>query len=174
MNFTLKEAMEILERTPKTLESFLSGLSDGWLQSNEGEGTWNAAEVVEHLIEAERNNWIPRLELILQERLDKPFPVFDRFAHLNSATEKSIEQTLLDFKTIRAQNIMLLKERIKPDVHLELTGLHPEFGDVKLRELPSTWVVHDFTHISQIVRVMAKRYSSDVGPWQAYLSILNK
>jgi GNAT superfamily N-acetyltransferase len=36
----------------------------------------------------------------------------------------------------------------------------------------STWVVHDMTHINQILRVMAKRYKCDVGPWTEYLGIL--
>ena len=36
----------------------------------------------------------------------------------------------------------------------EQTGIHPEFGIVKLREQISTWVAHDLTHISQIARVM--------------------
>lgn len=49
MNFNLKEAFEILEHTPQTLEKLLSGLSAGWLQCNEGEGTWNTSEVIEHL-----------------------------------------------------------------------------------------------------------------------------
>jgi hypothetical protein len=54
-----------------------------------------------------------------------------------------------------------------------LTGTHPQFGVVSLRELLSTWVVHDLTHVTQIVRVMAKRYNEDVGPWKEYLSILD-
>lgn len=62
MNFKLTEAIEVLERTPQTLEYFFSGLSVGWLQGNEGEGTWNASEVIEHLIEGEKQNWMPRLE----------------------------------------------------------------------------------------------------------------
>jgi hypothetical protein len=45
---------------------------------------------------------------------------------------------------------------------------------VKLRELLAAWVVHDFTHMAQIVRVMAERYREDVGPYQAFLSILKK
>lgn len=61
MNFDIKEAIEVLERTPQTLEHFLSGLSVGWLQCNEGEGTWNVSEVIDHLIESEYTNWIPRL-----------------------------------------------------------------------------------------------------------------
>lgn len=174
MNFHLKEAIEVLERTPQTLEYFLSGLSDGWLQCNEGKGTWNATEVIEHLIEAEKNNWIPRLEFILQEGENNPFPAFDRYAHLHDKSKKSIEQKLLDFKTIRTRNIDKLKMLIESKSHLELTGFHPAFGVVKARELISTWVVHDLTHIAQIVRVMAERYRADVGPWIAYLGILKR
>ncbi|WP_099156936.1 DinB family protein [Virgibacillus ndiopensis] len=173
MNFNMDEAIELLDRTPQTLEYFLSGLSNGWLQCNEGERTWNASEVIEHLIEGEKNNWIPRLETILRGGENKAFPPFDRFSHLNKS-ERSIEQKFLEFKTIRFQNITKLKAMIEPDFHLERTGSHPAFGTVKLRELLATWVVHDLTHISQITRVMAERYRNDVGPWIEYLGILKK
>jgi hypothetical protein len=172
MNFNLQEAIEVLERTPQTLEYFLSGLSHEWLQCNEGEGTWNVSEVVEHLIEAEKNNWIPRLEMILQDGEGIPFPPFNRYSHLTEESESSIEQKLLKFKKIRMQNTNKLKILIQSELHFEKTGIHPEFGAVKVRELLSTWVVHDLSHISQIVRVMAERYREDVGPWKEYLGIL--
>ncbi|MFF2094208.1 DinB family protein [Paenibacillus sp. NPDC058174] len=172
MHFKLKEAIEVLERTPRTLEFFLSGLSDGWLHCNEGTGTWNVHEVIEHLIEGEKNNWMPRLTFILQEGESKPFPSFDRYSHLNQKTETTIEHNLLEFKTLREQNLTALKEQLHPEIHLERTGSHPALGVVKVKELIATWAVHDLTHIAQIVRVMAKRYGSDVGPWSAYLGIL--
>ncbi|AUO13600.1 DinB family protein [Priestia megaterium] len=174
MNFNLKEAIEILEHTPQTLEKLLSGLSAGWLQSNEGEGTWTTSEVIEHLIEAEKNNWIPRLEFILEEGRKGAFPPFDRYAHLNKESTSSIEEKLLEFKKIRIQNLHQLKLLVKHENHLEVRGAHPEFGEVKVRELLSTWVAHDLTHIAQIVRVMAERYREDVGPWEEYLGILKK
>lgn len=174
MNFNLKEAIEVLERTPQSLEYFISGLSDGWLLCNEGEGTWNVTEVIDHLIEGEKQNWIPRLEFIVQEGESKPFPPFDRYAHLNESSERPIEQKLLELKTIRARNMTKLKALVEAESHLELTGSHPVFGTVKVRELLSTWVVHDLTHTAQIVRVMAERYRADVGPWKQYLGILNK
>ncbi|PGT84450.1 MULTISPECIES: DinB family protein [Bacillaceae] len=173
MNFHLNEAIEVLSRTPKTLEHFLSGLSDQWLHCNEGEGTWNASEIVEHLIEAELHNWIPRLESILHDGKNKHFPSFDRFSHLTKP-ESTIEEKLLTFIQLRETNLEKLKELINPHHHLEIEGTHPAFGVVKIRELLSTWVVHDLTHISQIVRVMAKRYYDDVGPWKEYLGVLKK
>ncbi|MFI8712179.1 DinB family protein [Brevibacillus brevis] len=174
MNFNLDDAIEVLARTPQALESLLTGLSDGWLLHTEGDDTWNATDVIEHLIEAEKTNWLPRLEIILQEGESKPFPPFDRYAHLQDNSVRPFEQKLLDFKTLRAQNIAKLRTLVEPEKHLELTGLHPAFGVVKVRELLSTWVVHDLTHTAQIVRVMAKRYTADVGPWSEYLGILNK
>jgi hypothetical protein len=174
MEFELQEAIEILERTPDTLKQFLSGLSESWLLTNEGEGTWNAKEVIGHLIEAEKTNWFPRLETILHEGSNKVFPPFDRFAHLNNHSGNSIEEMLQEFKTLRMQNIEKLKKLVNPEIHFELTGLHPEFGKVKLRELLSTWVVHDLTHLSQIVWVMAERYREDVGPWADYLGVLKR
>ncbi|WP_417897839.1 DinB family protein [Bacillus haimaensis] len=172
MLFNLKEAIEILERTPKTLEAMLSGLTSDWLQSNEGEDTWNVAEVVDHLIECDKTNWIPRMESILNDEEMKHFPPFDRFSLLNGQESKTIKQALQEFASLREHNVTKLKERYTSDRLLNLRGIHPEFGEVKLRELLATWVVHDLTHISQIVRVMAKRYQTDVGPWEAYLSIL--
>jgi len=174
MNFALNEAIEVLERTPAALEAFLSGLSEGWLACDEGEGTWNAGQVVEHLIEGEKTNWMPRLATILSEGEARPFPPFDRFAHLDGRAERSIEEKLREFKTIRLQNTSDLRNTMRSEADLERTGIHPAFGVVSARELLSTWVVHDLTHMAQIVRVMAERYREDVGPWKAYLGVLRK
>jgi DinB superfamily len=171
MNFKINEAIEQLERTPETLSSLLTGLSPDWLTCNEGDGTWNALEVVAHLIEGEKVNWIPRMNMILTKDEDYTFPPFDRFAHLSNS-EKSIELLLLEFKQCREESLAKLKSQLNSVKDFEQSARHPEFGPVRLRELLSTWAVHDLTHISQITRIMAKRYKEDVGPWQAYLSIL--
>jgi uncharacterized damage-inducible protein DinB len=171
MNFKLDEALEILDRTPGVLTHLLSGLSEVWLRGNEGNNTWNALEVVGHLIEAEKDNWIPRIRSILLSKGEaQPFPPFDRFSHLGK--QMNIEELLLEFKKYREESIVQLKAAIHESANLEKTAIHPEFGTVTLRELLSTWVVHDLTHINQITRVLAKRYYEDVGPWKAYLSIL--
>lgn len=169
-NYNVDEAIEILERTPKALEAMLSGISDVWLHSNEGEGTWTVMEVMEHLIELEEDTWLPRLEFLLKEGESRPFPPFGR----DSRKSTTIEQKLYAFKIIRAQTIDKFKAISESGLNLELTGLHPRFGVVKARELLSTWVVHDLTHTTQIIRVMAKRYTKDVGPWVEYLSVLKK
>lgn len=172
MAFFMSEVIEVLERTPRVLEQYLVGLSDGWLQTNEGDGTWNPSQVIGHLIDGEKYNWIPRLELILSESNDKRFPVFDRFSHLQQYHDWSIEEKIREFASLRRDSIETLNLLITDKAQLEMTGIHPEYGEVKARELISTWAVHDLTHISQITRVMAKKYDESVGPWKSYLGIL--
>jgi hypothetical protein len=55
-----------------------------------------------------------------------------------------------------------------------LKGIHPELGEVTLEQLLATWVVHDLNNIKQIVTYIAAKYERNVGPWRAYLSILNR
>lgn len=42
-----------------------------------------------------------------------------------------------------------------------------------LRQLLATWVVHDLNHLGQIVKAMAKQYTDAVGPWRAFLPIID-
>jgi hypothetical protein len=42
-----------------------------------------------------------------------------------------------------------------------------------MRQLLSTWVVHDLDHVVQIARVMARQYTDAVGPWHQYLRVIS-
>ena len=88
-------------------------------------------------------------------------------------------------------------ERTPSTLHSMLAGLDPAWTDAT--EGPETWspyiivghlihgertdwiprarlirVVHDLGHIAQIARVMAKQHREAVGPWRAYLPILDR
>src|ERR1700686_4472504 len=58
--FSLHEAIAVLTRTPATLDALLRGLPDIWVRCNEGKDTWNAFDIVGHLIVGERTDWMPR------------------------------------------------------------------------------------------------------------------
>lgn len=165
--------MEVLERTPAVLKSLLENLSQEWTESNEGEDTWSAYDIVGHLIHGESTDWIERTKIILSDSSDKKFKPFDRFAQFEESKGKSLSDLLIEFENLRMQNIAILKSLNLSDKDLIKKGIHPVFGEVTLSQLLSTWVVHDLNHIAQIARVMAKQYKTEVGPWIEYLRILN-
>ena len=172
MEFTIEKALEVLERTPLVLDTYLSELSDVWVENNEGENTWSPYDVVGHLIHGEKTDWMERAAIILSDSDDKTFVPFDRFAQMEEGPKKSLQILLGEFRALRAANVKQLKELSLSENDLSKTGIHPELGSATLKELLSAWVVHDLGHIAQISRVMAKQYTSEVGPWIAYLSIL--
>ena len=172
MLFTLTQSTEILERTPGVLEAMLQGISGAWTTANEGGDTWSAYDIVGHLIHGEKTDWIPRAAIILSERADKTFEPLDRFAQFEASRGKSLSQLLEEFRALREKNLALLRSKNLTGADLERKGVHPAFGEVTLSQLLATWVAHDLNHIAQIARVMAKRYQADVGPWIAFLRIL--
>jgi len=173
MNYNIDKAFEILEQTPQTLLSLLSNLSDEWIFCNEGKDTWSTFDIVGHLIHCENTDWIPRLNIILSNHEDKTFEPFDRFAQFENSKGKSLANLLEEFRQIRSENLEYLKLLDLSEKELNLKGVHPTFGTVSLKELLATWVTHDLGHIAQISRVMAKQYKNEVGPWTAFISILN-
>ncbi|MBK7873471.1 MAG: DinB family protein [Saprospiraceae bacterium] len=172
MQFTLSKSIEILERTPDVLLTMLHHISDDWTSQNEGGDSWSAYDIIGHLIHGELTDWMPRAEIILSDKTDKRFAPFDRFAQLEASKGKTLYELLKEFKTLRNQNLELLRSKNLTDEHLELKGIHPAFGEVTLAQLLATWTVHDLNHIAQISRVMAKQYKEAVGPWVEYLRIL--
>ncbi len=171
MEFKLERSIEILERTPEVLSSLLSTLPDDWTRQNEGGESWSAYDVMGHLIHGEDTDWIPRARTILFGS-DKRFVPFDRFAQFESSKGKSLEDLLQEFTVKRKANLKTLKEFDLKEEHLAMEGIHPDFGEVTLRQLLSTWTVHDLSHIAQIARVMGKQYKEATGPWQAYIPML--
>jgi DinB superfamily len=174
MSFDLPETLDILRRTPAVLDTLLRGTSASWHTINEGPDTWSAFDVAGHLIYGEETDWVPRARIILEHGESQPFEPFDRFAQLNRFAGWSLGQLLDRFAELRQANLEIVRSWRLTENQLALPGRHPELGSVTLRQLLATWTVHDLKHIAQIARVLAKRYTEEVGAWRAYLSILNR
>jgi hypothetical protein len=154
------------------LRSLLQGLSDAWILADEGPESFDAKDVLGHLVDGEEADWIPRLEIILRDGESRPFATFDRFAFREKYENKTVVELLNTFERMRGQNLLRVKKLNLHAPQLDLTGTHPQLGTVTVRQLFATWVVHDLSHIAQITRVMSKQYKEAVGPWKEYISIL--
>ena len=170
--FSQAEAIALLTRTPATLSALLSGLPDLWVRRNEGGDTWSAFDIVGHLIVGERADWIPRLRIILEKGEARQFDPVDRLAQFEESQGKSLDQLLDDFARLRSENLAALQTLNLRHEDWTRRGKHPSLGVVTLSELVATWAVHDLTHIHQLSRVMAHQYRNAVGPWNAYLGVL--
>ena len=174
MEFNLSKSLEILSRTPVVLKSLLENLSEDWTKNNEGGDSWSPYDIVGHLIHGEKTDWISRAKIILSAGGNKKFVPYDRFAQFEESKGKSLKELLNEFSLLREESIKILKSFDIDDKKLVLEGIHPKFGNVTLKQLLSTWVIHDLTHIAQISRVMAKQYKSEIGPWVEYFRVMKE
>ena len=168
----LQDTISLLARTPATLNSLLRDLPDIWIHRNEGPNTWSAFEVVGHLLYGEREDWMPRVKLILKFGDTKPFVPFDRWGHEREIQGKSLAELLDEFARVRAENLRELRALNLSPEDLNRRGRHPSLGPVTLSQLIATWPVHDLTHVHQVSRLMAHQYRTAVGPWDQYLGVL--
>jgi hypothetical protein len=173
MKYSLEKSYEILDRTPAVLNALLTGLSDDWVMTNEGPETFSPYDVIGHLVHGEKTDWVVRAKMILEFGNTQTFVKWNRFAQYEESIGKSLQQLLDEFEAIRKENMLWFKALNLTEDDLDRQGMHPVLGDVTLRNLLATWVVHDLTHIAQITRVMAKQYKEEMGPWPQFFRILN-
>ncbi|HVE99334.1 MAG TPA: DinB family protein [Mycobacteriales bacterium] len=168
----LDDAVAVLTRTPDVVRSLLEGLPDEWTAFRAEATSWSPYDVLGHLIHGERTDWIPRLRVILEYGATRPFAPFDRAGMRDNTDDLSV---LLDtFAGLRAQSLRDLADARLTHSDLDRTGMHPDLGEVTLASLVASWAVHDLSHVAQITETMAKRYRADIGPWRAYLPIVDR
>jgi len=165
------ETTAVLARTPMLLRTLLIGLPEAWTQTPDVVDGWRPRDVVGHLITGEQTDWMTRTQRILEHGTSRPFDRFERFAMLERDADVPLDDLVVQFAALRAANLTALRELVD-DGDLDRRGLHPSLGEVTLRELLSTWAVHDLDHVGQIFAGLAGSHDADVGPWKAYLGIL--
>lgn len=172
MEQNLETTVALLRRTPGALDALLRGLPPEWIGRNEGEGTWNAIEIVGHLAHTEITNWMPRVRWVLEAGDSGPFPPLDRTGFRKLVEGREADAVLDDFARLRAQSLAELAALSLRPEDMKRTGRHPVFGTVTLGQLLATWAAHDANHLHQLARVLAHQYREAVGPWSAFLGVL--
>jgi hypothetical protein len=169
----LADTIALLSRTPAALNGLVRGLPETWTRRNEGGDTWSVFDVIGHLINGERTDWMPRARMIIQFGETRAFDPFDRFAQQRESQGKSLAELLDEFASLRVSNLEELRRMSLRPEDLRRRGVHPALGVVTLSELLATWAAHDLTHLHQISRIMAHQYRTAVGPWSAFLGVLH-
>jgi uncharacterized damage-inducible protein DinB len=106
-------------------------------------GEWSIGEVVRHLVEGDRDTFLPRLRRMLAESR----PVFDKTIFV--AGDRADLATLLDaFSDARRQAVALL--RGLDDAGWRREGVSPSRGRLTVETYASTMDAHDTEHLRQI------------------------
>jgi len=174
MTFHLAEARDALGRTPSVLRTLIAGLPEAWLAARPGEQEWSAHQVACHLAYVEETDWLVRARMIMADGPMRPFPPVDHGDQTDRYAGMSTDAVVDRFGGLRASNLAEVAGLGVTDADLDRPGLHPALGEVNLRQLLATWVVHDHNHVAQLQGSLAAHYVAEVGPWRTLLGILDR
>jgi hypothetical protein len=91
---------------------------------------------------------------------------------MEAARKRPIEELTAEFGRLRNASLAALASLRLTKADYARPARHPQFGRVTLGQHLATWVAHDLTHLSQIVRVLGVQYREAVGPWAEFLRVV--
>src|SRR5262245_12864682 len=137
---SLDRSLDFLARTPDVLRTLLDGLEDSWVRADEGPETFSSFDVVGHLIHGEDDDWVPRIEHLLEHGERVPFVPFDRQGMRAKYERRPLRELFQLFAERRGASLARLRALALTPTDLARRGRHPDLGSVTLGELLSTWV----------------------------------
>jgi len=149
---------------PKIVTSLVAGVSPTEARAKPEPQARSFVEVVCHLYDEEREDFRPRLELMLFHPND-PWPPIDPEGWVTARkyNEQDLETMLEKFIAARAQSLDWLRRLNKPNWAAEC---ETPFGIFKTGDMLAAWVAHDNLHTRQLVELRRARILKITKPYR--------
>lgn len=145
-----------------------------WLRHEPGPGHWTAVQALAHMAALEEDAWLPRVQHLLEHGEAQDLPGVDPLAFERRFPDLDAAEIRRTFSEAREANVQALDDLDLDEAALATRGRHPVLGAVTVGQLLATWVGHDHNHLVQAREAMASRLRHEVGPWTAFLPIVER
>jgi DinB family protein len=151
-----------LARGAKTVEGLVAHVSPDEARARPVPGAWSILEVVAHLLDEEREDFRPRLDLVLH-RPDETWPAIDPAAWVDDRryNDRELGSTLSAFLAERERSLAWLAGLEAPDWSREHRA---SFGPITAGDLAASWAAHDLLHTRQLVELRYHRLRALAAP----------
>lgn len=125
---------------------------------------WSILEVVNHLYDEEREDFRPRLEIVLTDP-SSPLPPIDpeNWVTTHAYINRDLDTSLNNFMAEREKSLAWLRGLSSPNWE----NRHERAaGTLAAGDLLASWLAHDFLHIRQLARLHWQYVSAIAQPYQ--------
>ena len=131
-----------------------------------GRGKWSIVEVVNHLLDEEREDFRARLAFLLHGS-EGDWPGIDPEGWVTERgyNERDLAESLDHFIEERGRSLSWLTALQNPDWEAEY--VHPKLGELCAGDLFVSWVAHDLLHLRQLAKLHYERLVSLGEPFTA-------
>jgi hypothetical protein len=140
------------------------GVSDDQARWKPDPDSWSILEVVNHLLDEEREDFRVLLDLALH-RPDRPRPRIDPGTWVTERryNERDLEESLHGFLVARESSLAWLRELSSPDWEAVYEA---PFGPIRAGDVLASWVAHDLLHMRQLVELHWAYTTQSLQPYE--------
>ena len=145
----INDAAHQLRHQGEAILALAADLQDSAAQWKPNAESWSILEVLNHLVDEEILDFRRHLEYIL-DTPDQPWPQIDPQGWVTEKNynQRSLEETVINFKSERERSITWLLALNNPDWESAVTR---SWGKLTAGDMLASWLAHDLLHLRQLV-----------------------
>jgi len=146
------------------VHALTKGLTDQQARWRPSADAWSILEVVNHLLDEERQDFRLRLDYILH-RPGEPLPSIDPVGWVTDRAynERQLQPSADELLRARADSIRWLQGLTEVDLGASATA--PWGGAMHAGDMLAAWVVHDVLHLRQLVELRYALIAESAAPY---------
>ncbi len=148
-----------LSKNRKIFKKLLKNTQEEMILWKPEEKKWCLLEVICHLYDEECDDFRARVKGVLKNP-DAPLNPINPIGWVleRKYIEQNYDEMLKKFLKERKKSIKWLKQLQEPI--WENAFKHPKYGDMSAKMFLSNWLVHDYLHIRQIIKIKYEYFKS--------------
>ena len=151
-----------LAQGAETIQALVLGVSAAEVRARPAPDAWSVVEVVGHLLDEEREDFRPRLDVVLH-RPHETWPPIDPAGWVTARgyNDRDLGPTLSEFLAERERSLTWLAGLGAPDWSREYRA---SFGSITAGDLAASWAAHDLLHARQLLELRRARLLALTAP----------
>lgn len=151
-----------LAQGAETIQSLVVGVSASEARVRPAPDSWSILEVVAHLLDEEREDFRPRLDLVLHRPHETWAPIDPpAWVTARGYNNRELTATLSAFLAERERSLAWLAGLTAPDWSREYPA---SFGPITAGDLAASWAAHDLLHTRQLLELRRARLLALAAP----------
>ena len=153
-----------MKRNADTIQYMVRGISYERVQWKPAPDSWSVLEFINHLYDEEREDFRPRLDLILHNP-NQPLQSIDPVGWVNERqyNQRDLDASLLKFMDERRESLRWLGTLQSPNWD---AVYQMPWGPMTAGDMFASWITHDMLHMRQIVRLQWLYARQELDPYE--------
>jgi hypothetical protein len=151
-----------LAQGAETIQGLVAGIAPAEARVRPAPEAWSILEVVAHLLDEEREDFRPRLDLVLHRPHETWAPIDPpAWVTARGYNDRELGATLSAFLAERERSLAWLAGLTAPDWSREYQA---SFGPITAGDLAASWAAHDLLHTRQLLELRRARLLALAAP----------